>query len=130
MSTDTIQYDGKSFPLGATLSRGGANFSVFTKHSSGVQLLLFDRVDDPQPSRVFDLDPRRNRTYQYWHIFVPGVTAGQLYGYRVSGPFDPARGCVLLRTRCSSIHTKRVLRGAYYAAGMRRDDPGTTRVRR
>src|SRR6516164_2319426 len=83
---------GKSFPLGATLTAGGANFSVFSKHGIGAQLLLFDDVDALQPSRVIDLDPRTNRTYHYWHVFVPGVTAGQLYGYRVAGPFDPGRG--------------------------------------
>jgi len=92
MSTNAIQHQGKSFPLGATLSRGGANFSVFAKHSRAVQLLLFDRVDDPEPWGVIDLDPRTNRTYHYWHAFVPGVAVGQLYGYRVAGPFDPARG--------------------------------------
>jgi len=90
MATSAIQYQGKSFPLGATLSRDGANFSVFAKHSRAAQLLLFDCVDDPEPSLVIDLDPRTNRTYHYWHTFVPGVTAGQIYGYRVSGPFDPA----------------------------------------
>jgi isoamylase len=83
---------GKSFPLGATLSRDGANFSVYAKYSAAVQLLLFDHVEDPEPSRVIHLDPQGNRTYHYWHAFVPGVTRGQLYGYRVSGPFDPARG--------------------------------------
>ena len=83
---------GKSFPLGATLTAGGANFSVFSKHGIGAQLLLFDDVDALQPSRVIDLDPRTNRTYHYWHVFVPGITAGQLYGYRVAGPFDPERG--------------------------------------
>ena len=76
MSTDASQHQGKSFPLGATLSRGGANFSVFAKHNSAVQLLLFDDVDAPKPSRVIDLDPRTNRTYHYWHMFVPGITAG------------------------------------------------------
>jgi isoamylase len=83
---------GKSFPLGATLVSGGANFSVFSKHSTGAQLLLFDDVDAPTPSRIIDLDPRANRTYHYWHVFVPGVIAGQIYAYRVAGPFDPARG--------------------------------------
>ena len=83
---------GKSFPLGATLVASGANFSVFSKHSATAQLLLFDQVNAPKPSRVINLDPRTNRTYHYWHVFVPGVTAGQLYGYRVVGPFDPERG--------------------------------------
>jgi isoamylase len=82
---------GKSFPLGAILAHGGANFSVYAKHSTGAQLLLFD-IDAPEPARVIDLDPRANRTYHYWHVFVPGVTAGQIYGYRIAGPFDPERG--------------------------------------
>jgi isoamylase len=83
---------GNSSPLGATLSDGGANFSVFAKHSTAAQLLLFETPDNPEPSRVIDLDPYENRTYHYWHVFVPGVRAGQIYGYRVSGPFDPAKG--------------------------------------
>jgi isoamylase len=92
MSSCATHQSGKSFPLGATLTPGGANFSVFAKHSRAAQLLLFNHLDDAEPSRVIDLDPRINRTYHYWHAFVPGVTAGQLYGYRVAGPFDPARG--------------------------------------
>src|SRR5215831_13645342 len=83
---------GNSSPLGATLCNGGANFSVFAKHSTAAQLLLFDAADDPEPSRVIDLDPYEHRTYHYWHVFVPGVRAGQIYGYRVSGPIDPAKG--------------------------------------
>jgi isoamylase len=83
---------GKSYPLGATLVEGGTNFSVFAKHSTAAQLLLFDGVSAPKPSRVIDLDPRANRTYHYWHVFVPGVTTGQLYAYRVAGPFYPERG--------------------------------------
>ncbi len=89
---NTVGEPGKSFPLGATLTPGGANFSVFAKHSTGAQLLLFESPDAPAPARVIDLDPRANRTYHYWHVFVPGVTAGQIYAYRVAGPFDPARG--------------------------------------
>ena len=93
----TIRH-GRSFPLGSTLSPEGVNFSVFSKSATLVELLLFDQVDDAQPARVIRLDPRRHRTYHYWHVFVPGLTAGQLYGYRVSGPCEPDRG---LRSRRS-----------------------------
>ena len=92
MSTNVIHEQGKSFPLGATLTGGGANFSVFAKHSTAAQLLFFDHADDPKPSRVIGLNPHTNRTYHYWHAFVPGVVPGQLYAYRILGPFDPARG--------------------------------------
>jgi isoamylase len=92
MSSHAIHGPGKSFPLGATLAAGGANFSVFAKHSAGAQLLLFDHVDSAIPSKVIDLDRRLNRTYHYWHAFVPGIAAGQLYGYRVFGPLDPING--------------------------------------
>ena len=83
---------GRSFPLGATLYPQGVNFSVFSKGSEAVELLLFDHVDDPKPSRVIELDRRTNRTYHYWHVYVPGITAGQLYAYRVRGPYLPERG--------------------------------------
>ena len=83
---------GNSSPLGATLSTEGVNFSLYAKNSTGAQLLLFDDVDASGPSQIIELDPRKNRTYHYWHVFVPGVTAGQVYGYRVAGPFDPTKG--------------------------------------
>jgi glycogen operon protein len=83
---------GKAAPLGATLQGGGANFSLFSSTATSVELLFFDRANDARPSYVFELDPLIHRTYHYWHVFVPGVKAGQLYGYRVHGPADPARG--------------------------------------
>ena len=83
---------GKSFPLGATILPGGTNFSVFAKHSTAAQLLLFEDVNAAKPSRVIDLDSRMNRTYHYWHVFVPGIASGQIYAYRIAGPFDPERG--------------------------------------
>ena len=79
-------------PLGATLSLEGANFSVYSRHATGIELLLFDSVDDARPARVIRINPSTNRTYHYWHVFVPGVKAGQIYGYRVEGPFDPPSG--------------------------------------
>ena len=83
---------GKSFPLGATVHADGVNFSVYSKHSTRMELLLFDRVDDLQPALVIELDPRQHRTFHYWHVFVPGLRPGQLYGLRAYGPFDPSQG--------------------------------------
>src|SRR5262252_1950683 len=84
--------EGSSSPLGATPSAIGVNFSVFSRHATGVQLLLFDRVDDAKAARVVRLVPSIDRTYYYWHVFVPGVRPGQLYAYCVEGPFDPPTG--------------------------------------
>src|SRR5947209_11143310 len=83
---------GRSHPLGATVFPDGVNFSVFSRGASAVELLLFDREDDARPSRVIPIDPAANRTYHYWHVFVPAVRSGQIYGYRVHGPWDPANG--------------------------------------
>jgi len=83
---------GSASPQGATPTRGGVNFSVFSRHAAGVELLLFDRVDDAKATRAIRLDPADNRAYHYWHVFVPGVTAGQLYGFRVEGPSDHGSG--------------------------------------
>jgi len=78
--------------LGATLANGGANFSLFSRTATGVELLFFDHEDDAQPSRALTFHPAANRRYHYWHLFVPGIRAGQIYGYRVHGPDEPARG--------------------------------------
>jgi len=83
---------GDSSPLGATPSPDGVNFSVFSRHATGVELLLFDGIDDTKAASVVRLDPAANRTYYYWHVFAPNVRPGQLYGYRVEGPFDPSSG--------------------------------------
>ena len=83
---------GSSSPLGATCYGEGVNFSVFSRHATGVELLLFDSVDEERPARVIRLDPVANRMYHYWHTFVPGLEPGQIFGYRAEGPFDPANG--------------------------------------
>ena len=84
--------EGTSYPLGATVYPDGVNFSVFSKDADTVDLLLFDRVDAPKPSRFITLDPGTNRTYHYWHLFVPNIKPGQIYGYRAIGPSVPQEG--------------------------------------
>src|SRR5512138_712106 len=83
---------GRSFPLGATLQEGGVHFCVFSTRATAVELLLFDGAGDAEPAHVIRLDAARHRTYHYWHAFVPGLRAGQVYAYRAVGPVDPARG--------------------------------------
>src|SRR2546426_1654137 len=83
---------GRSYPLGATILPDGVNFSIFSRAASAVELLLFDREDDIRPSRVVPIDLATNRSSHYWHVFVSGVQPGQIYGYRVYGPWDPTNG--------------------------------------
>jgi isoamylase len=89
---DLIQEVGRSSPLGATPSEAGVNFSLYSRNAARIELLFFDHEDDSKPSRVFPIEPETNRTYHYWHTFVAGARPGQIYGYRVYGPFDPSRG--------------------------------------
>ena len=79
---------GTPVPLGATLTPEGVNFALYSRHATEVELLLFD---DPasDPVEAIRLE---QRSRDIWHALVRGVGAGQLYGYRVHGPFDPARG--------------------------------------
>src|SRR5690349_3579337 len=83
---------GSPYPLGASVYPHGVNFSVYSKSSTSIELMFFDHVDDAQPSSSIRLDPTSNRTYHYWHVFVPGIEAGQIYGFRARGPFVPERG--------------------------------------
>jgi glycogen operon protein len=64
---------------------GGVNFSLFSRSAKNIELLLFNRPDDARPARVIPVDPAENRTYHYWHVFIPGVKAGQIYGFRCDG---------------------------------------------
>jgi len=84
--------NGQSSPLGATVRADGVNFSVYSRNASSIELLFFEREDDAKPARVIDIDSVTNRTYHYWHVFVPEAQAGQIYAYRVHGAFDPAKG--------------------------------------
>jgi glycogen operon protein len=85
---------GTSHPLGATANPAGVNFCVYSRRATGITLALFDQADDAQPRRSIRLDPTHNRTYHYWHVFVPGAETGQLYGYYADGPYEPDEGLV------------------------------------
>jgi len=83
---------GSPYPLGASVTATGVNFSVFSYHGTRAELLLFDTEDATEPSRVIDLAPGTSRTSHYWHVHLSGIKAGQLYGYRISGPYAPELG--------------------------------------
>lgn len=83
---------GTPLPLGTHEWMGGVNFALFSRHAYRVRLELFDQPTDSMPSRVIDLDSTRNRTGDVWHVWVGGLPPGQLYGYRVDGPYQPKEG--------------------------------------
>ena len=78
--------------MGTHESEGGVNFALFSRHATRMRLELFDQSADAKPSRVVDFDPARNRTGEVWHVWVKGVRPGQLYAYRVDGPYQPGEG--------------------------------------
>lgn len=90
MNSDILP--GKAFPLGATVYPKGVNFSIFSQNSRALELLLFDDPNASKPERIIQLDPKQNKTLYYWHVFVPGIGAGQIYAYRAYGPFSPELG--------------------------------------
>ena len=83
---------GAPLPLGTDVSQGGVNFALFSRHASRVRLELFDKATDARPAKVIDFDPVRNRTGDVWHVWLAGIRPGQLYAYRVDGPYQPREG--------------------------------------
>ena len=100
---------GRSFPLGSTLYPEGVNFSVFSKSSALVELVFFDRVDDTEPTAVIPLDPMRNRTYHYWHVFVPGIQAGQITAIGHMDPSNRTVDCGLTRVNFCLTRTGKAM---------------------
>jgi isoamylase len=82
-------WPGRSYPLGATWDGEGVNFALFSENATKVDLCLFDPSDpDHETIRL----PVEERTDQIWHVYLPEARPGQLYGYRVHGPYDPPAG--------------------------------------
>lgn len=82
-------WPGNPFPLGAVWDGEGVNFALFSENATRVELCLFDRADDQQSSTCLPLE---GPTYHIWHGYVPNLSVGQHYGYRVHGPYDPMQG--------------------------------------
>ncbi len=79
-------------PYGAVVGDSGVQFVVFSRNATEMRLLLYNDVDDTEPSEILNFDPNQNRWGDIWSIFVPGLQPGQLYHFQASGPHDPARG--------------------------------------
>jgi isoamylase len=82
-------YPGKPYPLGATWDGSGVNFAIFSENATGVELCLFD---GPEGKHQTDKIPVEEQTDMIWHVYLPEARPGQLYGYRVHGPYEPERG--------------------------------------
>jgi glycogen operon protein len=82
-------WPGRSYPLGATWDGAGVNFALFSEHATKVELCLFDTATDATEAHRINLP---EHTDQVWHAYLPDVLPGQLYGYRVHGPYDPKNG--------------------------------------
>jgi isoamylase len=82
-------WPGSPYPLGATWDGVGVNFALFSEHATRVELCLFDSPDDELESLTI---PLPEQTDMVWHGYLPDVQPGQLYGYRVHGPFAPHAG--------------------------------------
>jgi isoamylase len=83
---------GSPLPFGAHQEGEGVNFALFSRHATRVLLELYERLDARSPIRVIELDPARHRTGDVWHVWVRGIRAGQLYAYRIDGPYQPEQG--------------------------------------
>ena len=83
---------GSPLPFGTAEVEQGINFAFFSREATRVRLELFDTSLDAHPTRVIDLDPAHHRTGELWHVWVGGVGLGQLYAYRVDGPYEPMQG--------------------------------------
>lgn len=85
----SLTYQGRPYPLGATWDGGGVNFALFSEQAEKVELCLFDKAYGAKEVERIQM---QEQTAFVWHTYLPEVRPGQLYGYRVHGPYDPARG--------------------------------------
>src|SRR5829696_3021441 len=82
-------WPGRPYPLGATFDGAGVNFSIFSEHATKVELCLFDDREDLKETHRIVMP---EYTDMVWHGYFPDVEPGQLYGFRMHGPYDPGNG--------------------------------------
>jgi isoamylase len=114
---------GKPHPLGATPDKEGVNFSIYSEHADYVELLIFDKYDDPEPTMILSINKTEKltlagktvasvkllekietpkittniglkKTFHFWHVYICGLEPGVHYAYRIYGPSDPSRGYI------------------------------------
>jgi len=81
---------GRRHPAGATVEDDGVNFSVYSRHATGAELLLYEDARSPEPFQIIRLDPEVNHTFFSWHLLVVDLPPGTYYTWRMDGPNDPA----------------------------------------
>jgi glycogen operon protein len=82
-------WPGNPYPLGATFDGGGVNFAIYSENATKIELCLFDRHD---AATEYERIALREQTDMIWHAYLPDIRPGQLYGYRVHGPYEPQKG--------------------------------------
>jgi len=85
--TNKIITAGVPNPRGASLKKDGVNFAVYSKYAQEIYLLLFDSPQG-EPTDIINIE---NRSGNVWHVYVHEIQAGQLYGYKVDGPYNPGQ---------------------------------------
>ena len=96
-------WPGTPQPLGATWDGLGVNVAIFSEHATAVDLCLFDAPSDTRETHRIRLP---ERTDHVWHGYLPDVRPGQLYGFRVDGPYAPEAATGSTRPSCSSTPTR------------------------
>jgi glycogen operon protein len=81
---------GHRHPAGATVEDEGVNFSIYSRHATGAELLLYEEIASPEPFQTVRLDPEVNHTFFSWHLLVVDLPPGTYYTWRMDGPDDPA----------------------------------------
>lgn len=82
-------YPGSPYPLGATWDGSGVNFAIYAENATGIDLCLFKTLEDPKENIKVKI---KERSHHVWHVYIPDLHPGQLYGYRVYGPYEPENG--------------------------------------
>jgi len=81
---------GRRYPSGASVEDAGVNFSVYSRHATGAELLLYEHADSAEPFQIIRLNPEVNHTFFSWHLLVLDLPPGTHYTWRMHGPFDPS----------------------------------------